>query len=592
MLLEEIKDPEALKTVHVSYLPALAEEIREELIRTISKTGGHLSSNLGIVELTIAIHYVFDSPTDKIIWDVGHQTYTHKLLTGRRDQFSTLRQLGGLSGFVKRGESPHDIISAGHAGTALSTALGIARGRDHEGDSYHVVSVVGDGSLPNGMTMEALNNIASAKTRLIVILNDNDWSISKAPGSLASHLATARAKILSSGLFEEFGLKYFGPIDGHNIELLVEVLQEVRGFESPVVLHVVTQKGKGYAPAISNPCTFHGTGPFDIRTGKAIKEEGPPSYTSVFAKTLCELAVQDEKIVVITAGMTEGTGVKTFAEQFPERFYDVGIAEEHAVTFAGGLAVSKQKPVVAIYSTFLQRAYDQIVHDVCLQNLPVTFVIDRAGLVGEDGPTHHGAFDYAYLRHIPNMVVMAPKDENEFRHMLKTAIDHQGPAALRYPRGGGIGVPLDKEIRTLPLGKGEILAEGKDVAILAIGNMVHPSLEAAERLKAYGISARVINARFVKPLDTELILNTTRHFKYLVTVEDHGKIGGFGSAVLEYLANYGICHTEVMIIGLPDKFIEHGDCESLREQYGLTGKQIGKAIRERWFISGRNQDND
>lgn len=583
MPLEEIKDPETLKTIHVSYLPALAEEIRKELIRTISKTGGHLSSNLGIVELTIAIHYVFDSPTDKIIWDVGHQAYTHKLLTGRRDRFSTLRQIEGISGFVKRGESPHDIISAGHAGTALSFALGIARGRDHEGESHHVVCIVGDGGLPNGMTMEALNNIASAKTRVIVILNDNDWSISKAPGSLASHLAVARGKILGSGLFEEFGLKYLGPIDGHNMELLVEVLREVRESDSPVVLHVVTQKGKGYPPAMSNPCVFHGTGPFDISTGKAIKEEGPLSYTSVFADTLCELAAQDEKIVVITAGMPDGTGVKRFSEQFPERFYDVGIAEEHAVTFAGGLAVAGQKPVVAIYSTFLQRGYDQIVHDICLQGLPVTFAIDRAGLVGEDGPTHHGVFDYAYLRHIPNMAVMAPMDENEFRHMLKTAVDHQGPAAVRYPRGGGIGVPLDKEIRALPIGKGEILAEGKDLAILAVGNMVHPSLEAAERLKARGLSARVINARFVKPLDGPFILDTAKRFKYLVTVEDHGKIGGFGSAVLECLANHGICHTEVMVIGLPDKFIEHGDCESLRERYGLNGRRIEEAIRERWF---------
>ncbi len=587
-LLDQIKDPETLKTVHISYLPALANEIREDLLRTISGTGGHLSSNLGAVELTIAIHYVFDSPTDKIVWDVGHQSYTHKLLTGRRDQFSTLRQLGGLSGFVKRGESPHDITSTGHAGTALSTALGIAKGRDHEGEAYHVVSIVGDGGLPNGMTMEALNNVASTKTRLIIILNDNDWSISKAPGSLAFCLTTARSKILSSDFFKEFGLKYFGPVDGHNVELLVEILREAKEFESPVVLHVVTQKGKGYAPAMSNPCTYHGISLFDIKTGKAIKEEGPPSYMSVFAKTLCELAEQDRKIVVITAGMPDGTGVKTFAEQFPERFYDVGIAEEHAVTFAGGLAVSRQKPVVAIYSTFLQRAYDQIVHDVCLQNLPVTFAIDRAGLTGEDGPTHHGTFDYAYLRHIPNMVVMAPKDENELRHMLKTAIEHQGPSALRYPRGQGIGIPLDKEIRTLPVGKGEILVEGKDVVILAIGNMVHPSLEAAERLKTYGLSVRVINARFVKPLDTELVLDTARNFTYWVTVEDHAKICGFGSAVLECLANHGIHYIDVMILGLPDKFIEHGNCELLREQCGLKGEQIEKAIKKRWF-SHRNR---
>ena len=612
-LLEKIDSPKDLKKLRLSQLEKLAEELRRVIVETVAETGGHLAPNLGVVELTIALHYVFDSPKDKIVWDVGHQAYAHKLPTGRRDRFHTLRQYGGIAGFPKRSESPHDIVDVGHSSTSISAALGLVTAQDLLGEKGKVVVVIGDGSMTAGLAFEGLNNAGHLKKDLIVILNDNEMSISPNVGALSSflsrkltgplarrfkreleslvshlpggeHLVTAIKKsedaikcLLTPGmLFEALGFRYVGPIPGHNVDILIKTLKNVKALEGPTLVHVLTKKGKGYPPAEQEPERFHGLGPFDVKTGKPKPgKPKPPSYTSVFSKVMLRLAEEEPRLVAITAAMPTGTGLKAFGERFPDRFFDVGIAEQHAVTFAAGLAIGGMIPVCAIYSTFLQRAYDQIIHDVALMDLHVVFAIDRGGIVGEDGPTHQGQFDLSYLRIIPNMVVMAPKDENELQHMLYTAVRHQGPVAVRYPRGAGVGVSLDWELKELPIGQGELLREGTDVLFLAIGNMVYPALKAAHLLEKEGLSAAVVNARFVKPLDRELILNLARRIKKVVTVEENVLQGGFGAAVLELLAQEGL-NIPVKMIGLPDKFIEHGAPDLLREKYGLTPEKIAQ----------------
>ena len=614
-LLEKIDSPKDLKKLRLSQLEKLAEELRRVIVETVAETGGHLAPNLGVVELTIALHYVFDSPKDKIVWDVGHQAYAHKLLTGRRDRFHTLRQYGGIAGFPKRSESPHDIVDVGHSSTSISAALGLVTAQDLLGEKGKVVVVIGDGSMTAGLAFEGLNNAGHLKKDLIVILNDNEMSISPNVGALSSflsrkltgplarrfkreleslvshlpggeHLVTAIKKsedaikcLLTPGmLFEALGFRYVGPIPGHNVDILIKTLKNVKALEGPTLVHVLTKKGKGYPPAEQEPERFHGLGPFDVKTGKPKPgKPKPPSYTSVFSKVMLRLAEEEPRLVAITAAMPTGTGLKAFGERFPDRFFDVGIAEQHAVTFAAGLAIGGMIPVCAIYSTFLQRAYDQIIHDVALMDLHVVFAIDRGGIVGEDGPTHQGQFDLSYLRIIPNMVVMAPKDENELQHMLYTAVRHQGPVAVRYPRGAGVGVSLDWELKELPIGQGELLREGTDVLFLAIGNMVYPALKAAHLLEKEGLSAAVVNARFVKPLDRELILNLARRIKKVVTVEENVLQGGFGAAVLELLAQEGL-NIPVKMIGLPDKFIEHGAPDLLREKYGLTPQGIAQNV--------------
>ncbi len=615
-LLSQIKGPEDLKKLRLSQLEKLAQELRETIIHTVAETGGHLAPNLGVIELTIALHYVFDSPRDKLVWDVGHQAYAHKLLTGRQDKFHTLRQYGGVAGFPKRSESPHDIVDVGHSSTSISAGLGIITAQDLLNQEGKVVVIIGDGSMTAGLAFEGLNNAGHLKKDLIVILNDNEMSISPNVGALSSFLSRkltgplarrfkrelesfvsllpggehlvhvikksedALKCILTPGmLFEALGFRYIGPIPGHNIEALVQTLSNVKRLEGPTLVHVITKKGKGYPPAEKEPERFHGLGPFDVETGKSkVTKNKPPSYTNIFSKTMLRLGEMDPRIVAITAAMPTGTGLKAFAERFPERFFDVGIAEQHAVTFAAGLAIGGLIPVCAIYSTFLQRAYDQIIHDVALMNLHVVFAIDRGGIVGEDGPTHQGQFDLSYLRIIPNLVVMAPKDENELQHMLYTAVKHKGPIAVRYPRGAGVGVSLDWELKQIPIGSGELLREGKDLVIVAIGHTVYPALEAAEKLAAEDISAAVINARFVKPLDEELILTWAKKTGKVVTVEENTLLGGFGSAVLELLAQKEI-FIPVKRIGLPDKFIEHGAPSLLREKYGLEARGLVEAIK-------------
>lgn len=617
MLLESIDSPEDLKNLSKGKLSILAEEIRDRIIEVVSKNGGHLSSNLGVVELTIALHYVFDFPRDKIIWDVGHQSYTHKLLTGRRDRFHTLRETGGISGFPKRDESRYDSFGTGHSSTSISAALGMVEARDKRGEDFKVIAVIGDGAMNSGLAFEGLNQAGHLKKDLIVILNDNEFSISPNVGALASYLsriitgdlyrrirretksflmniprvgegmlkAARRAKesfkglIVPGMLFEELGFEYVGPIDGHRLDVLIETLKNLRRLKNgPILLHVITKKGKGYGPAEENPSVFHGTPPFDIDSGR-IKKGHLSTYSGVFGKTMIKLAKEDNKVIGITAGMREGTGLDSFAMEYPDRFYDVGIAESHAVTFAAGLATQGLHPVVAIYSTFLQRAYDQVLHDVCIQNLPVTFVLDRAGIVGDDGPTHNGTFDFSYLRHIPNMVIMAPKDENELQHMIKTALKHQGPAAVRYPRGRVSGVLMDEELRVLEIGVSEYLKEGEDVVILAIGHTVSAAMDASQRLESEGISAGVVNVRFVKPIDQELIGKLARRIKRIVTVEEHVLDGGFGGAVLEFLSQLSIQDLKIRRIGLPDSFIEHGSQDYLRKRYGLDSDGIVKAVR-------------
>ncbi len=616
-LLEKIDSPADLKKLRLSQLPYLAQELRELIIHTVAETGGHLAPNLGVIELTLALHYVFESPRDKIVWDVGHQCYAHKLLTGRREKFHTLRQYKGIAGFPKRSESSHDIVDTGHSSTSISAGLGLITARDFLKEKGRVIVVIGDGSMTGGLAFEGLNNAGHLKKDLIVILNDNEMSISPNVGALSSYLSrklTGRVArrlkrdleglvahlpggehvlsvlkksedaikcVFTPGmLFEALGFRYVGPIPGHDVESLIETLQNVKNLEGPTLVHVLTKKGKGYRPAEEEPERFHGLGPFDVSTGRPKKGKSkPPSYTSVFSRVMLRLGEEEPRLVAITAAMPTGTGLKAFGEAFPERFFDVGIAEQHAVTFAAGLALGGMIPVCAIYSTFLQRAYDQIIHDVALTNLHVVFAIDRGGIVGEDGPTHQGQFDLTYLRAIPNMVIMAPKDENELQHMLYTAVRYQGPVAVRYPRGAGVGVSLDWELHELPVGKAEVLRQGEDLLILAIGNMVYPALEAAALLEEQGLSATVVNARFVKPLDEELIVDLAKKIGRVLTVEENTLHGGFGSAVLETLAAHGVL-VPVKRLGLPDIFIEHGAPQILREKYGLTPEGIYRKALE------------
>ncbi|CCO08927.1 1-deoxy-D-xylulose-5-phosphate synthase [Desulforamulus hydrothermalis] len=613
-LLKNIYSPQDLQNLSLKQLEELAAEIRQRIIETVSVTGGHLAPNLGVVELTLALHRVFNSAVDRIIWDVGHQSYVHKLLTGRQNRFASLRQYGGISGFPKPAESIHDAFATGHSSTSVSAALGMALARDLNGATYDVVAVIGDGSLTGGMAFEAMNHAGHLKTNVIVVLNDNEMSIAPNVGALSGYLSRLRTDpkyskskdeiaellqklphgnkllkvvdrlkdslkylVVPGMLFEELGFTYLGPVDGHDIKAVMTLLQQAKSVNGPVLVHVLTRKGKGYWPAEENPDRFHGVGPFDVATGRVKKAGGAPSYTEVFGQTLVKLARQDSKIIGITAAMPSGTGLQDFAREFPRRYFDVGIAEQHAVTMAAGLATAGYRPVAAIYSTFLQRAYDQVLHDVCLQNLPVTFALDRGGLVGDDGPTHHGVFDIAYLRHIPNMVIMSPKDENELQHMLKTAVTHNGPVAVRYPRGQGLGVPLDQEMHCLPIGRAEVLRDGSDLLLLAVGNMVAEAMAAAEELSRQGITAAVINARYVKPLDEELILAYAGKTKNVITIEEHVLMGGFGSAVVELLQQAGLPDVQVKRIGLPDEFVEHGKQSLLRQQYGLTAEGIVEA---------------
>jgi 1-deoxy-D-xylulose-5-phosphate synthase len=619
MILDKVNNADDLRGLPQEELPALAGEVRQEIIDVVSKTGGHFASSLGVVDLTIALHYAFDTPMDRIVWDVGHQAYAHKILTGRRGQFPTLRQHGGISGFPKRDESPCDHFDVGHASTSISAALGMAAARDIKGENYRVIAVIGDGSISAGLAFEGMNQAGHLKKNLIVILNDNEMSISPNVGALSSYLSrmltghfytklrrdakhflqniprvgesmfnlakraedSIKGLMVPGMLFEDLGFQYIGPIDGHNIDHLLETFKNIKEYTWPVLVHVITKKGKGCEFAECNPSQYHGTPPFDPATGKSTaKKPSIMSYTEVFGRTMIRLAEENDRLVAISAAMSEGTGLDKFAEHFPGRFFDVGIAESHGVTFACGLAAEGLHPVAAIYSTFTQRAYDQIVHDLCLQNLPVTLALDRAGLVGEDGPTHHGVFDMAYLRHVPNMVVMAPKDENEFQHMIKTAVEHPGPAAVRYPRGIGCGVPMDQELKTLTIGKAELIKDGNEAVIIAIGNMVCPSIEAAKRLAEEGIAVAVVNARFVKPLDTESILSFAKKTGRVITVEEHALLGGFGSAVLECLDASGMTGVKTHRIGLPDTYIEHGAQKVLRQKYGLDADGIYASVRE------------
>lgn len=622
-LLAKIQSPSELKKLDKKQLPLLANELREKIVSTVAKNGGHLGSSLGVVELTIALHRVFDSPKDKIIWDVGHQAYAHKLLTGRQDQFATLRQLDGMSGFPKRTESEHDVFGVGHSSTSVSAALGMAAAGDILEQDNKVIAVIGDGSLTAGMAFEGLNHAGHLKQKLVVILNDNEMSISPNVGALSSFLSrkmtsdtfirfkketenllsyvpgigrdlvnlakraeeSLKSFMTPGMLFEGFGFDYFGPLDGHNLEELSETLHNVAQIKGPVLLHVLTKKGKGYEPAEQNPPKFHGVGPFDSQTGD-VKGGKSVSYTSIFSETLVRLAEEDSRIVAITAAMTEGTGLKTFSENFPERFYDVGIAEQHAVTFAAGLACRGMRPVVAIYSTFLQRAYDQVVHDVCLQNLPVTFAMDRGGLVGADGPTHHGVFDLSFLRHVPNMVFAVPRNEVELQRIMKAASQFEGPFAYRYPRGTGMGVALSEAIEPLDIGQGELLVEGCDGLIIALGTMVNEALIAAENMKKEGFSIAVVDARFVKPLDDELILSLAENAPFVITAEENSLQGGFGAAVLELFSDHGIT-LPVSRVGIPDYFVEQGTQNELRERLGLTA--AGLCLRISQMMGGQKQ---
>jgi len=616
-ILPTIDDPADLKQLSIKELETLAAELREFLLETISQTGGHLASNLGAVELTLALHYCFNSPRDRFIWDVGHQAYTHKIITGRRDLFHTQRQLGGLSGFPKRCESPHDAFGAGHSSTSISAGLGMAIASRMRADSNRVIAIIGDGSLTGGMAFEALNQAGHLRQNLIVVLNDNEMSISENVGAFSTfisrkitssyhrQLRKEMAGLLASipafgrnilqfarraehslkgfltpaALFEALGFEYLGPIPGHDLHQMIEIFANLKNVEGPVLVHVMTKKGYGYPPAENEPGRFHGVGRFDVLTGRPAAAAPHPSFTAVFGSTLVQLAEEDKKIIAITAAMPDGTGLVPFSQAFPERFFDVGIAEQHALTFAAGLAVEGFKPVAAIYSTFAQRAYDQLFHDICLQKLPVTLAMDRAGLVGDDGPTHHGVFDLSFTRHLPQMTVMAPKDENELRRMLKTAVNSGVPISLRYPRGAGFGVDLDKDIEELPIGSGERLSGGRDVAIIAIGTTVYPALEAATLLEKDGIGVTVVNARFVKPLDRELILSVARECGAIVTVEENALQGGFGSAVLELLSAERITGLKVKRIGIPDRFIEHGTQAQLRSMLGLDAAGIANTVK-------------
>ena len=622
-LLDKINSPADVKKLSDEQLKQLAAEIRQLLIKVISHTGGHLAPNLGVVELTLALHKVFNTPQDKLVFDVGHQAYIHKIITGRREQFPTLRQYGGLSGFPKRCESEHDAFGTGHSSTSISAALGMAAARDLQGEDYNVVAIIGDGSMTGGMAFEALNNAGTLHKKMVVVLNDNEMSISKNVGAMSDYLyhlrtgetynkikndiegwlknmefgtdvlkAIRRLKgsvkylMVPTSIFEELGFTYLGPVDGHDIHGLIEVLQAAKKIDGPVMVHVLTKKGKGYKPAEESPNKFHGTGPFEIATGKKITNPAAPiSYTEVFGKTITELADSDKKIVGLTAAMPDGTGLNIFAQAHPDRFFDVGIAEQHAVTAAAGMAAAGMKPVTAIYSTFMQRAYDSILHDICMQKLHVTMCLDRAGLVGDDGYTHHGVFDYAYLRSIPNMTIMAPKDENELRHMLKTALSFNGPISVRYPRGSGVGVDITEPMHELPIGKAEVLREGKKLCFWAIGSMVQSAVQAADKLKEQGIDAGVVNMRFAKPLDKELLIEHAKRYGKIVTLEEGVLAGGVGSEVLEILDDAGLLQQcAVLRLGIPDEFVTHGDKKLLFRDLGLdTDAIVQKAAA---FVKG------
>lgn len=632
-LLDQINSPDDLKQLDVPQLARLAKELREFVLATICKTGGHLAPSLGVVELTLALHYLFDTPKDKLVWDVGHQAYIHKVLTGRKDVFHTIRQYGGISGFPKISESPYDHFGVGHASTSISAALGIATARDLKEDDYKVLAIIGDGSLTGGLAFEGLNNIGSLNKDITVILNDNKMSISENVGALSKYLTTLitnplynrfkkdvweltgkfsslgkhirytvrrideglKAILVPGLLFERLGFRYIGPVDGHNLSELLRVFREVKKMKGPILVHICTVKGKGYKHAEENAPRFHGLSAFDRDTGKSNKEPLFPSYSSILGKTLATLGEQNQRLVTITAAMTLGTGLTPFANKFPERHFDVGIAEGHAVTFAAGLATQGYRPVAAIYSSFLQRSYDQLIHDVALQKLPVIFALDRAGIVGDDGPTHHGTFDLSYLRHVPNMVVMAPKDEKEFQNMLYTASKYEdGPIAVRYPRGYGIGTPIDDNFTELEIGKGEIVYESKkkDVAILSLGSMVFRSVSAAQLLQKSKINATVVNMRFVKPLDKEMIRKIASEFKAIITVEDNQAMGGFGSAVMEFMLEEKLFNNhKFQIHGIPDKFIEHGEPEILFKLLKLNAKGIAETVAELLGVKLKNEDN-
>ncbi len=619
-LLDRVHSPVDLRKLAPEELPRLADELREEIVRCVSQTGGHFSSNLGSVELTIALHYLFDTPSDLLVWDVGHQTYPHKILTGRRDRMGSLRQYGGLSGFCLRSESEYDVLAAGHASTSISAALGLALARDLRKESHQVVAIIGDGSMTAGMAFEAMNQAGHLGTKMIVVLNDNSMSISPSVGALTKYLNELMAgrhysklkdevkkvlhripgigdpmlevaKGLEEGirqvftpgsLFEEMGFRYLGPVNGHSVPALLEIFGEAKTIDGPVLIHAITQKGKGYKYAEEEPVEYHGPSPFDPVAGIQKKSAAAPTYTSIFGNALVRLAENDPRIVAITASMPDGTGLVPFSEKFPERFLNTGIAEQHSVTLAGGLALGGSRPVVAIYSTFLQRGFDQIFHDVCLMDLPVVFAMDRGGIAGNDGWTHHGLFDYAYFRIFPNTIVMAPKDENELQHMLATALAQDHPAALRYPRGNGIGVPMDAEMRQLPIGKAEVLRRGGHGLVWAIGSSVHPTAEAVERLAKEGIEVTLVNARFVKPLDRELLRSQVAALgagARLATVEEHVVSGGFGSAVGEALAELELAGVSLLHVGVPDRFVPHGSQEVLRKTLGLDAESLYFRLR-------------
>jgi 1-deoxy-D-xylulose-5-phosphate synthase len=611
--LSRIKSPADVKKLGMVELERLAEEIRERLIQGVAKTGGHIGPNLGVVELTIAMHYVFDTPKDSFVFDVSHQSYVHKLLTGREERFETIRQPGGLNGFMLRTESEHDSFGAGHAGTALSAALGMAVARDMSGGDEHVVALAGDAAFTNGISYEALNNMAAQTRRLIIVLNDNEWSIDKNVGAIAEyfhkiatnstysslhdkaaaiverwggkaarHIARkaeeAAKGIMGRGMiFEEFGLAYYGPIDGHNLPMLIETFKFLKKQNRPVVLHALTQKGRGFQPALEKVKKFHGLGPYDPATGET-KATGQKTYSEIFAETLSKLADTDRRVVAITAAMPNGTALDLFRPKHADRYFDVGIAEEHAVLFAAGMATKGYRPFCAIYSTFLQRAFDQVVHDVALQELPVVFCMDRGGLSGDDGPTHHGLFDISYLRGVPNLVHMDPKDEDELQDMMFTALQHDGPSAIRYPRGTGPGAALKEQPVALEIGRAEVIRDGSDVAIFSLGNMLPEAEKLAATLRREGQSVAVMNARFAKPIDAACVESYARRCGLLVTMEDHVLAGGFGSAVLECLSEAGL-ETPVVRVGWPDQFIEHGRVESLREKYGLTAEAAAERVR-------------
>ncbi len=620
-ILEKIESPKDIKHLDISELGKLAKEIRKTIVDVVSVNGGHLASSLGVVELTIALHFVFDVPNDKLIWDVGHQAYAHKLLTGRRSQFHTLRKYNGLSGFTRISESAYDAFSTGHSSTSISAGLGIACAKQLKNEKNKVIAVIGDGSMTSGIAFEGLNQAGyiHKDKDLIVVLNDNDMSITHNVGALSSFLSrkfsskylqewrkefgeflrnlpkigddiyqfakrseeSFKAFVTPGMLFEAFNFDYFGPINGHNLEHMIKIMENIRSINEPVLLHVTTKKGKGYPPAEKNPVYFHGVGSFEVETGVCRGTKSPiPTYTEVFGKIMVKMAETNKKVIAVTAAMPEGTGLVEFSQKFPDRFFDVGIAEQHGVTFAAGMATEGFKPVVAIYSTFLQRAYDQILHDVCLESLPVVFAIDRGGIVGEDGSTHHGLFDFSYLRSIPNMVVMAPKDENEFSRMLVTAISHPGPIALRYPRGKGLGVCLDEDPVPLEIGKAEILTQGNDLLLLAIGRCVSDAQKAEQILKEKGLHITVINCRFVKPLDSKLICRMAEQIPRIITIEDHMLQGGFGSAVLECLTDAGIAGFSMKRIGIADTFVVHGPQDLLRSKYHIDAASIVQAAEE------------